>query len=343
LLTKWVGETERKIREIFMRARELARDGHLVVIFWDEIESILRTRGVGISSDIESTIVPQFLSEIDGVEELRNVVVIGASNRQDLIDPAVLRPGRFDVKVQIERPDPLAAVDILLKYITADLPLDPDFQLRGGSYEAPNRLKTLYPESWTKINDVLAPFFAAHPIRKALGKRFDKANQIDLEWERWDLSSIENWLYYCAVRATEDIYIETDGKQEWKDRNGRVVPFSDTRLLEAILASSGDKEILYVKDFVSGALLENIVNRAKKIAVKRLIAGGKKGITTMDFHLAVQEETNQMEDLPNTTDPNTWGKIQGRFKERIVNLRTIRSHVVVPVRKVQTVSTGHYL
>lgn len=343
LLNKFVGETERKIREIFSRARELAKEGHLVVMFWDEIESMLRTRGMGISSDMESTIVPQFLSEIDGVEELRNVIVIGASNRQDLIDPAVLRPGRFDVKIQIDRPGPSAAADILLKYITADLPLDPDFSSRGKEYETPNRLRTLYPESWTKVDEAMRLFFSRHPgLRDSLGKRHDTQNEMEIEWERWNLGSAENLCLYYAVRVVEDVFIETSGKQEWKDRRGRIVPFHDTRLLKVTLAG-GNEETLYVRDFVSGALLENIVNRAKKIAIKRLIAGFPKGLLTGDFHLAAQEETAEMEDLPNTSDPNAWGKIQGRFKDRIVNLQTIRSEAVVPTRKVKTVTVGHYL
>lgn len=343
LLNKFVGETERKIREIFSRARELAKEGHLVVMFWDEIESMLRTRGMGISSDVESTIVPQFLSEIDGVEELRNVIVIGATNRQDLVDPAVLRPGRFDVKIQIERPAPAAAVDILLKYITTDLPLDPGFFSRGKEYDTPNRLRTLYPESWAKVNEAMQPFFSRHPgLRDSLGKRHDTQNEMEIEWERWNLGSTENLCLYYAARVVEDVFIETSGKQEWKDRQGRIVPFHDTRLLKVTLAG-GQEETLYVRDFISGALLENIVNRAKKIAIKRLIAGAPKGLVTGDFHLAAQEETAEMEDLPNTSDPNAWGKIQGRFKDRIVNLQTIRSEVVVPTRKVKTVTVGHYL
>lgn len=189
----------------------------------------------------------------------------------------------------------------------------------------------------------MRPFFAPHPgLRDSLGKRLDKQNEIEIEWERWNLGSAENLCLYYAVRVVEDVFIETSGKQEWKDRRGRIVPFHDTRLLKVTLAG-GQEETLYVSDFVSGALLENIVNRAKKIAIKRLIAGSPRGLRTGDFHLAAQEETAEMEDLPNTSDPNAWGKIQGRFKDRIVNLQTIRSEAVVPTRKVKTVTIGHYL
>ena len=119
LLNKYVGETERHIRLIFQRAREKASEGTPVIVFFDEMDSVFRTRGSGVSSDVENTIVPQLLSEIDGVEGLENVIVIGASNREDMIDPAILRPGRLDVKIKIERPDAEAAKDIFSKYILA--------------------------------------------------------------------------------------------------------------------------------------------------------------------------------------------------------------------------------
>jgi len=261
LLNKYVGETERKLREIFARAKEKASAGCPVVIFFDEMDSLFRTRGSGISSDVESTIVPQFLAELDGVEGLRNVIVIGASNRQDLIDPAVLRPGRFDVKIRIERPHREAAREIFAKYCTADLPWRPA-ETPGGASEA-----------------ACAEMFAA-----------DEAH----------------------------------------------------RFLEVTYAS-GEKETLYFKDFVSGALIESVCTRAKKTAVKRMIATGVKGLTAADFVEAVKTEFRENEDLPNTTNPDDWAKIAARRTERIVHVRPVFDREGKKPRKVETISTGHYL
>ena len=137
LLSKFVGETERQIRAIFVQARKAAAEDRPVVVFFDEMEALLRARGTGVSSDVETMIVPQVLSEIDGVESLRNVIVIGASNREDMIDPAILRPGRLDVKIRIDRPDAEAAADILAKHLRADLPLDPgELAGAGGDRQA---------------------------------------------------------------------------------------------------------------------------------------------------------------------------------------------------------------
>ena len=261
LLNKYVGETERKIREIFTRAREKASAGCPVVIFFDEMDSLFRTRGTGISSDVESTIVPQFLAELDGVEGLRHVIVIGASNRQDLIDPAVLRPGRFDVKIRIERPNREAAGEIFSKYCTADLPWRPEETPEGA-------------------------------IEAALAEMFSTADS--------------------------------------------------HRFLEVTYAS-GEKETLYFKDFVSGALIESVCTRAKKIAVKRLIASGVKGLTASDLVEAVKAEFRENEDLPNTTNPDDWAKIAGRRSERIVHVRPVFDRESKKPRKVETISTGHYL
>ncbi len=272
LLNKYVGETERKIREIFARAREKASAGCPVVIFFDEMESLFRTRGSGISSDIEATIVPQFLAELDGVEGLSNVIVIGASNRQDLIDPAVLRPGRFDVKIKIDRPEKSAARDIFSKYLTPDLPLAP---------------ATL----------------AAHGGDRAAA------------------------VAACITVATEALYATTEV----------------TRFLE-ITYASGEKETLYFKDFASGALIEGVCTRAKKLAVKRMISTGQKGLTEADLRAAVAEEFQANEDLPNTTNPDDWAKIAGRRGERIVHVRPIlpdREGKKAP--RVETVAPGHYL
>ena len=269
LLDKYVGETERKIREIFKRAKEKADEGMPVVIFFDEMDALFRTRGSGISSDVESSIVPQFLSEIDGVEGLHNVIVIGASNRQDLIDPAVLRPGRMNIKIKIDRPDREASRDVFGKYLTPDLPLAAEDEKTAGSKEAA----------------------VAAMTEVAIGEMF---------------------------AATED-----------------------KKFLEVTYAN-GEKETLYFKDFVSGAMIENIVSRAKKLALKRALAGGPRGISTADVLAAVRTEYAENEDLPNTTNPDDWVKISGRRSERIVNVRTINKRSESP-RKIETVSPGHYL
>jgi proteasome-associated ATPase len=271
LLNKYVGETERKLREIFARAREKASAGAPVVVFFDEMDSLFRTRGSGISSDVESTIVPQFLAELDGVEGLRHVIVIGASNRQDLIDPAVLRPGRFDVKIRIDRPNQEAAKEIFGKYLIPDLPFaDADLAAHG--------------------NDPAATATAL--AEAALGEMF----------------------------AADEAH----------------------RFLEVTYAS-GEKETLYFKDFVSGALIESVCTRAKKAAVKRMITTGVRGITAEDMVEAVKAEFRENEDLPNTTNPDDWAKIAGRRGERIVHVRPVFDRDVKKPRKVETISTGHYL
>jgi proteasome-associated ATPase len=271
LLNKYVGETERKIREIFTRAREKASAGAPVVVFFDEMDSLFRTRGSGISSDVESTIVPQFLAELDGVEGLRHVIVIGASNRQDLIDPAVLRPGRFDVKIRIDRPNRDAAREIFSKYLTTDLPwAATDLRAHGEDPAAT----------------------AAALIESALGEMF----------------------------AGDDAH----------------------RFLEVTYAS-GEKETLYFKDFVSGAMIESVCTRAKKTAVKRMITTGVKGITAADLVDAVKAEFRENEDLPNTTNPDDWAKIAGRRGERIVHVRPVFDREAKKPRKVENISTGHYL
>ncbi|HTX54583.1 MAG TPA: proteasome ATPase [Candidatus Baltobacteraceae bacterium] len=271
LLNKYVGETERKLREIFARAREKASAGAPVVVFFDEMDSLFRTRGSGISSDVESTIVPQFLAELDGVEGLRHVIVIGASNRQDLIDPAVLRPGRFDVKIRIDRPNQEAAREIFAKYLSPDLPYATADLARHGEDPAAT---------------------AGALIDEALTEMF----------------------------AVDDAH----------------------RFLEVTYAS-GEKETLYFKDFVSGAMIESVCTRAKKSAVKRMIATGVRGITAADLTEAVKAEFRENEDLPNTTNPDDWAKIAGRRGERIVHVRPVFDRDAKKPRKVETISTGHYL
>ncbi len=270
LLNKYVGESERQVREVFKKAKERAADGHPVIVFFDEMDALFRTRGSGISSDIESTIVPQFLSEIDGMERLRNVIVIGASNRQDLIDPAVLRAGRLDVKVKVGRPDATAAKDIFSKYLDLDLPFpEEDLKRHGGE-------------------------------AKALVDQM-----IDLTVGAMYASSEEN------------------------------------KFIEVTYAN-GEKEVLYFKDFASGALIEGIVSRAKKFAVKRAIAKEGRGLRCEDLIRAIREEFKEHEDLPNTTNPDDWAKISGKKGEKIVHLRTINGGPG-DSRQIETVTTGHYL
>jgi proteasome-associated ATPase len=251
LLNKYVGETERHIRLVFQRAREKASEGTPVIVFFDEMDSIFRTRGSGVSSDVENTIVPQLLSEIDGVEGLENVIVIGASNREDMIDPAILRPGRLDVKIKIERPDAEAARDIFSKYVVAELPLHADdLAEHGGSPEA------------------------------TIGA--------------------------MVQRAVERMYTESE----------------DNRFLEVTYAN-GDKEVLYFKDFNSGAMIENIVARAKKMAIKDFLSTGHKGLRVGHLLTACVDEFKENEDLPNTTNPDDWARISGKKGERIVYIRTL--------------------
>jgi proteasome-associated ATPase len=272
LLNKYVGETERKIREIFIKAREKAAEDVPVVVFFDEMDALFRTRGSGISSDVETTIVPQLLAEIDGVEHLTNVIVIGASNRQDLIDPAILRPGRLDVKIKIERPDAAAAVDIFNKYMTTQLPIH---------------------ES---------------EIRQSSG---DPQAAVDR-----------------MIAATIEEMYSLD---------------EENRFLEVTYAN-GDKEVLYFKDFSSGAMIESVVRRAKKLALKRYIQTSEKGITVDDLLNAVREEFKENEDLPNTTNPDDWATIAGKKGERIVAVRPLTGESKQKRRDVeQVVATGQYL
>jgi len=274
LLNKYVGETERHIRLVFQRAREKANQGTPVIVFFDEMDSLFRTRGSGVSSDVENTIVPQLLSEIDGVEGLENVIVIGASNREDMIDPAILRPGRLDVKIKIERPDAESARDIFSKYLTATLPLHADDLAEfGGDREA------------------------------------------------------------CVagmIQATvERMYTESE----------------ENRFLEVTYAN-GDKEVLYFKDFNSGAMIQNIVDRAKKMAIKDLLDNDQKGIRVTHMLQACVDEFKENEDLPNTTNPDDWARISGKKGERIVFIRTLITgkQGTEPGRSIDTVSnTGQYL
>jgi proteasome-associated ATPase len=270
LLNKYVGETERQIRLIFSRAKEKSDEGFPVIVFFDEMDSLFRTRGSGISSDVESTIVPQLLSELDGVEALKNVIVIGASNREDLIDPAILRPGRLDVKIKIERPGPEAAREIFAIYLSDSVPL------------------------------------AAGELDEADGDR--------------------PALVQRMIEATvADMYSTADSN----------------RFLEVTYAN-GDKEVLFFKDFSSGAMIENVVRRAKKEAIKREIAGGDRGVRTADLLSAIKQEFREHEDLPNTTNPDDWARISGKKGERIVYVRTLIEGDGES-RSIEAISTGQYL
>ncbi|MGK8522808.1 proteasome ATPase [Nocardia asteroides] len=273
LLNKFVGETERHIRIIFQRAREKASEGTPVIVFFDEMDSIFRTRGSGVSSDVETTVVPQLLSEIDGVEGLENVIVIGASNREDMINPAILRPGRLDVKIKIERPDAESAQDIFSKYLTEELPLhDDDLAEFGG----------------------------------------DKSLCINAMIER----------------VVDRMYAESE----------------DNRFLEVTYAN-GDKEVLYFKDFNSGAMIQNIVDRSKKYAIKAVLDTGSPGLRIQHLYDSIVDEFSENEDLPNTTNPDDWARISGKKGERIVYIRTlVTGKNASASRAIDTESnTGQYL
>jgi|TARA_R110002110_G_scaffold178470_4_gene383592 proteasome-associated ATPase len=265
LLNKYVGETERQIRLVFQRAREKSDEGWPVIVFFDEMDSMFRTRGTGISSDMESTIVPQLLAEIDGVEGLKNVIVIGATNREDLIDPAILRPGRLDVKIKIERPNEIGARAIFAQYLTNEIPLDQS-------------------------------------------------------------ESIDSML----DATVSEMYKEDEAN----------------KFLE-VTYQNGDKEIMYYKDFSSGAMIENIVRRAKKLAIKRVINGGEKGVRTQDLLDSIKQEYKEHQDLPNTTNPDDWAKISGKKGERIIFIRTLVTEDTTddPTggRAIERAQTGQYL
>ncbi len=275
LLNKYVGETERQIRLVFERAREKAEEGVPVIVFFDEMDSLFRTRGSGISSDMESTVVPQLLAEIDGVESLRDVIVIGATNREDLIDPAILRPGRLDVKIKIERPNEEAAQQIFSRYFHSSLPLD------------------------------------EQEVRELGGGDSAKAVRVMLE------------------RTVTEMY--------------RVD--AENRFLE-VTYQGGDKEVLYYKDFASGAMIENIVRRAKKLAVKREIANEGRGVRLEDLLASIRQEYRENEDLPNTTNPDDWARISGKKGERIIFIRTLVNEPSAEPRggrSIDHVGTGQYL
>jgi proteasome-associated ATPase len=272
LLNKYVGETEQNIREVFKKAKDKAKDDQPVIVFFDEMDALFRLRGSGLSSDVEITVVAQLLAEIDGLEALRHVIVIGATNRPDLIDPTVLRPGRLDLKIKIDRPDQAAARDIFSKYLTPDLPL---------------HLSTLEPFCGDKPRAVQA----------------------------------------LIARIVEQMYALTERNQ----------------FLEVTYAT-GSKDIFYFTDFASGAMIQNIVARAKKIALKRALPGGERGIGIQDLQAAVAaDEYQENEDLPNTTDPDGWARISGRTGEKISNVRRLLHGSAPKLRTIEEMSAGQYL
>ncbi len=273
LLNKYVGETERQIRMVFQRARDKSEEGWPVIVFFDEMDSMFRTRGSGISSDMESTVVPQLLAEIDGVEGLKNVIVIGATNREDLIDPAILRPGRLDVKIKIDRPDVSAARHIFARYLTSSVPISAD------------------------------------EVGKCNG-------------------DIEGTVTYLIDSTVKEMY-----------RHDSVNEFLE------VTYQNGDKEVLYFEDFASGAMIENIVRRAKKLSIKRQIASGQRGITLDDMLMSIRQEFKEHEDLPNTTNPDDWARISGKKGERIVFIRTIAGGGSSGSggRAIERTATGQYL
>ena len=274
LLNKYVGETERQIRLVFQRAREKSEEGWPVIVFFDEMDSMFRTRGTGISSDMESTIVPQLLAEIDGVEGLRNVIVIGATNREDLIDPAILRPGRLDVKIRIDRPNADAAREIFARYLTTEVPIS--------------------------------------------------ASEIDR-----NSGDIDQAVTTMIAATVTEMYRQDD----------------DNRFLE-VTYQNGDRDVMFFKDFASGAMIENIVRRAKKLAIKRVIAGGERGIRLEDLTMSIRQEFKEHEDLPNTTNPDDWAKISGKKGERIVFIRTLITDdrdSTTGGRAIEKTATGQYL
>ena len=268
LLNKYVGETESKLREVFQKAREKASQDVPVVIFFDEMDSLFRMRGSGISSDMEATVVAQFLAEIDGVESLQNVIVIGASNRQDLIDPAVLRPGRLDLKIKVQRPDEAAALEIFNKYLTPNLPFN---------------------------EKVLAEY--------------------DNDPERACAEMIDKLVHNMYSTGEENKFLE-------------------------VTYAKGEREIFYFKDFASGAMIESIVARSKRKAVKRFIQSGERGITMEDLSTSVREEFKENEDLPNTTNPDDWARISGRKGERIINVRTLITGMERKERSIENLQPG---
>ncbi|MDP3947884.1 MAG: AAA family ATPase [bacterium] len=294
LLTKWVGETERKIREIFETAKEHAKE-NLVVIFFDEGDSFLRQRGLGISSDMEQTIVPQFCSMVDGLEALRNVVVIVATNRADLIDPAVLRPGRLDVKIEVKRPDKKGVRDICLKYLTPDLPFHPRY-FDPSNYEGENYM----PRDHTG---------APRKERYSIGR--DTARLVE----------------YLADRAVAWLFDDIEKSKFLK------VTYGD-----------GKSEVLYFKDFVSGAVIANIVTRAKRRAFNRSFNDEGTGIELADIYYALQDEFRENKDLPNTTQGIAdWLKLQGKGSRHVLQVDPLLEEKNGKKTETEKVSTGQYL
>lgn len=353
LLNKYVGETERKIREIFAQAREKGKEGFPIMIFFDEAESFTRMRGSGISSDMESTIVPQLLVEMDGVHEMRNVVVVFASNRQDLIDPALLRPGRTDIKIEIPRPGPNEGYDIALKYLTPNLPVHSGIA-NSDITVVINRLKENAPDDWQRL--IKEQGFELCPARSQIVRE-------DGYTETWNIKTSEEKMRFLAYRFMEDLYLKNNFEPhdkareiKWQSRSGKTIYF-DNRCGE-ITYQSGKKEFLWIADMVSGASICGMIEAAKKRAFKRAVASEGKdiGLAVEDLYDAKREEIlSQGATLgANTFNPDDWGRIAGKAGERIVNLQGLKTKAISFMRgsivtsekqekPVEDNPVGHYL
>lgn len=359
LLNKYVGESERQVREVFKKAKERASGGHPVIVFFDEMDALFRTRGTGISSDTEATIVPQFLAEIDGVERLKNVIVIGASNRQDLIDPAVLRSGRLDVKVKIGRPGQVQAVQIFEKYLTPDLPFSQDL-LGRTIYRQRNRPRTASPTAW----DELQKEFLA--MRQELIVKEEQEN--GAYWETWDIRTPERLNRYIILKLVAVLCLKNTEEKEisWISASGNKIYF-DNRFVELTYAD-GTKETLYFGDFLSGAVIEGIVSNMKKYSIKRVvekkqalmrrgmesseaekIANELKGMTIEDGYRAIREYFSS--ETINSVNVNEWGAIEGKKGKKIVHVSMIANNALTfmvgntlpTTPKITVPSAGHYL
>lgn len=376
LLNMYVGETERNIRQVFRRAKEKAGEDTPVVIFFDELESMARMRGSGISSDVETTIVPQLLVEMDGVEGMKNVIVIGASNREDLIDPALLRPGRFDEKITIPRPGPAELCDIFTKHFTPDIPVHPQYLLEP-TRRVPNRLKTLLPEKWKKLEGVLVPVAkrwgleikpsgigtaeveegakerALQLINRIRTEDSDRGMKMDKyfknqpknwEFDEWFLEKDQNKVRLMLIfKAVETMCIETPEEGVgWFSRSGNFV-YINTREVQ-VTYRNGDTEILYFGDLSSGAAIESILRRAKMCVVRRRVEGSKEnGLLMDDIFRGIWEEMEAHEGLPNTTHPDDWARIIGKKGQLIQHVQPLRSNILIPARTTEQVTTGQYL
>ena len=249
ILNMWLGETERMVREIFSQARQKRKEGFLPFIFIDEAESILGTRRSMRSHHIANTVVPMFCTEMDGIESLHDVVLILASNRHDLIDPAILSPGRIDRKIKVARPDFDASREIFGIYLSEELPIDAaEVAERGGVAQA-------------------------------------REGIIDA--------------------AVKSLFARTE----------------ETKILTVSLRS-GRQEALHCGDLASGALIDNIVQRSKEMAIKRAIADGEAGagLRAQDLIDAIEKEYRENEVFPPSDSVEDWLKLLDYDPENVVRV-----------------------